>query len=171
MTRLFDLSAWVGRMLAGFCCILLALVAISTVIDVTIRELGFQSVVGRTAFAEWSLLYIATLGSPYLVRTSGHVFVDALLKTFPRPVRWVIEKLVYLLCIAICLYLAWYAGLIGYEGWLANDYEIRSFDMPRWLIHLPIMVGFVLMAVEFLRYLIGGASMYDQATGEQDAAL
>lgn len=171
MNRLFDLSGWACRVLAGVCCVLLAGVAIVTFVDVCLRELGFDSIVGRTAAAEWTLLYVACLGAPYLVRESGHIFVDALLQALPRRARTVLEKLIYLLCIVLCLYLGGYAVMLGYEGWVSGDYEVRSFDMPRWAIYLPMVIGFFLMVPEFLRYLLTDQSMYSRSAADQDAAL
>jgi len=171
MNALFSISERIGTFLAGVCCVILAFIAVSTVVDVTIRELGYQSFTGRTALAEWGLLYTSMLGAPYLVRTGGHVFVDALLQAMPSGVRLILEKLIYLLCICICVYLGVFSFQLGYEGWKSGDFEARSFDMPRWLIYLPLVIGFLLAAVEFLRYLIGHASMYNRKPTDQDAQL
>ena len=168
MTRLFDISEWLCKALAAICCVILAVIAVITVVDVVGRELGLQFV-GRVAISEYGLLYASMLGAPYLVRTGGHVFVDALLQNVPRAVRFVLEKAIYVLCIAICLYLGWVCLDLGIRAIRTSDFDSRSFDMPRWLIYLPMVAGFALAAVEFVRYLIGPASMYEQQ--DQDAAL
>ncbi len=168
MTRLFDITGWLCKALAAVCCVILAVIAAITVFDVVGRELGIQFV-GRVAISEYGLLYASMLGAPYLVRTGGHVFVDALLKNVPKVVRLVLEKAIYLLCIALCVYLGWVCLDLGIRAIQTNDFDSRSFDLPRWLIYLPMIVGFALAAVEFVRYLIGPESMYDQQ--DQDAAL
>lgn len=168
MIRLFDISGWISKALAVVCCVVLAVIAAITVIDVVAREIGVQ-LIGRVAVSEYGLLYAAMLGAPYLVRTGGHVFVDALLQGLPRAVRFLLEKAIYLLCIAICLYLGWFCLDLGYRALVTGDFDSRSFDMPRWLIYLPMVVGFFVCAVEFLRYLIGPSSMYERK--DQDAAL
>jgi TRAP-type C4-dicarboxylate transport system permease small subunit len=87
----------------------------------------------------------------------------------PRGGRLVLEKLIYLLCIAICLYLGWFCLDLGIRAISTGDFDSRSFDLPRWLIYLPMVIGFFVAAVEFVRYLIGPASMYEQP--EQEASL
>lgn len=97
---------------------------------------------------------------PWLVRTKGHVFVEFLRKALPAGGRVVLEKIVYAIAIALCLYLTYYAltGLIDAAN--TGAYETRTFDMPRWAIYLPITVGFFLSAIEWLRYLVGHDSLY-----------
>lgn len=168
MTRLFDFSGWISKALAVVCCAILAVIAVITVVDVIAREMNIQ-IIGRVAVSEYGLLYVAMLGAPYMVRTGGHVFVDALLQNLPRNGRLVLEKAIYILCIVLCLYLGWYCLDLGYRALMTGDFDSRSFDMPRWLIYLPMVIGFFVAAVEFLRYLIGPDSMYDQQ--DPDAAL
>ncbi len=168
MTRIFNVSGWICHALAVVCCVVLAVIAAITVIDVVAREFNVQ-IIGRVAISEYGLLYASMLGAPYLVRTGGHVFVDALLQNLPKAVRRALEKAIYVLCIAICLYLGWFCLDLGYRAILTGDFDSRSFDLPRWLIYLPMVIGFFVAAVEFLRYLIGPASMYDQR--DTDAAL
>lgn len=42
-----------------------------------------------------------------------------------------------------------------------GSFESRTFDMPKWAIFLPIFLGFAMSALEWLRFLITPASIYD----------
>jgi TRAP-type C4-dicarboxylate transport system permease small subunit len=50
-----------------------------------------------------------------------------------------------------------YATLFG-APWIlrvtltAQGLEIRSFEMPKWLVYAPLPLGFLLLAIEFLRH-------------------
>lgn len=67
----------------------------------------------------------------------------------------------YALCVAICVYLGTVAGASLVETARSGAFEMRTFDMPRWLIYLPMVIGLWLSALEFLRYLLGADSLYD----------
>jgi hypothetical protein len=41
-----------------------------------------------------------------------------------------------------------------------RDVDVRGVDMPYWTLFLPMPLGFLLVALEFLRYLIGPYSYY-----------
>ncbi len=62
--------------LAGLGAILLALMFVSGLIDVTLRELGYNPLQWYSAFTEYSLLFMTMMGGPWLVRIKGHVVVE-----------------------------------------------------------------------------------------------
>ena len=74
--------------------------------------------------------------------------------------RRVVEIGVYLLCIAICAHLGWVALQGAIASVRSGAYDVRTFDMPRWLIYAPMALGLWLSALEFLRYLLGHDSIY-----------
>lgn len=66
----------------------------------------------------------------------------------------------YAACTAICLYLGGVAFGSLLEAARTSAFEVRTFDMPRWVILLPIVIGLWLSSIEFLRYLLGLDSLY-----------
>ena len=163
LAKLGKLQLAAVRGLAGLSCALLAMLFCIIIYDVTVRTMGFGSPVWTSVLAAYSLLYIAMSAAPYLVRHSGHVFVEVLTSKLPEAVARPLEKLVYLACLALCITFAWLGGDIAYQTWLRGDEDLRSIAVPLWLQTAPLPVGFGLMAIEFLRYLIGRDSMYRNA--------
>jgi TRAP-type C4-dicarboxylate transport system permease small subunit len=53
----------------------------------------------------------------------------------------------------VCAVLAWYGGEITLQNFLQNEKDVRSFDMPRWMIVGWIPLSFLMMAIEFARFL------------------
>ena len=76
------------------------------------------------------------------------------------------DKLIFGLCALVSVVVAVLAGILAVEGALRGEVEMRSLDMPRWALFLPVTVGFAMMAVEFLRCLLRGDSM-SRAEAEQ----
>lgn len=159
MKTLFVASERISQLLLVITKLLLALIVVLVAADVVARNLA-RSLVWSVSFTEYLMIYMAFLPMPGLVRGKGHVCADFIRTSLPRAVRRFVERVVYVLCIAICLYLGW----VAFESLLASlrsgSYDVRTFDMPRWLIYLPMVIGMWLSAIEFLRYLLGSDSIY-----------
>jgi len=159
---------WSGRLsgaLAALTKILLALVVILVVVDITLRNVS-RPLAWSTSVVEYILIYVAFLSAPALVRGKGHVCADFLRSAIPAGPRRIIEKLVYAVCIALCLYLGALACTSALDSLRSGSYDVRTFDLPKWVIFLPMMLGLWLSALEFLRYLLGHDSIYAVAPTE-----
>ena len=63
-----------------------------------------------------------------------------------------------------------YYGLVEMVGAIASqEIDIRSIDMPKWILYAPFPLGFTLVAVEFLRYLLGFDTYYSSAMGASES--
>ena len=159
MKTLFGASAQISQWLLVISKLLLALIVILVAADVVARNLG-HPLVWSVSLTEYLMIYMAFLTMPGLVRGKGHVCADFIRTWLPLAVRRVVERGVYVLCIAICLHLGW----VAFESLLASlrsgSYDVRTFDMPKWLIYLPMVIGMWLSVIEFLRYLLGFDSIY-----------
>jgi TRAP-type C4-dicarboxylate transport system permease small subunit len=155
--------------LAGAGAVLLAVVFVSGLVDVTLRELGFKPLQWYSAFTEYSLLFMTMMGSPWLVRIKGHVVVESLAIAMPPSARWVMAKFAYLLCVLLSISFVWYGADKAIATFVSGELDIRSIDMPRWALYASIVVGFGLMGIEFLRYLLGFDSYYAGKIGSSES--
>lgn len=142
--------------MAWFAGALLAAMFVAIVIDVVLRNLGFQSSAHLFTFTEYALLMVPCFGAPWLVRERGHVFVEIGLNALPAPARRRAVVAIGVVCIGICGVLAWYGGEVTVRNYLRHDIDMRSFDAPRWLLVLCIPTSFLFMATEFARHLRRG---------------
>jgi len=133
----------------------LLMVAMMVVItlDVVLRNLGYQSSAHFFTFTEYALLVIPCMGAPWLAREKGHIYVEILLMSLPPRARGALTMLIGLICIAVCLVIAWYGFEVTIQNYLQNEKDVRSLDMPRWMIVGWIPVSFLMMAIEFARFL------------------
>ncbi len=132
------------------------LVAVFLVIvwDVSVRALGFQPPYWTTPFTEYAMLYAAMLAAPWLVRKRGHIAVDALAKFAPGSIRAALDVLVCLLCIAVSLLLVYYSADLVLSTARAKEMDIRSANLPRWILFAIMPPCFLLVASEFARLLV-----------------
>lgn len=159
LARLFAASGAVAQALALVVKVLLALIVLLVAADVAARNLA-KPLTWSVSLTEYLLIYITFLPLPALARSKGHVCADFIRTALPRGVQRVVETGVYLLCLTICIYLGWVALQGVVDSVRSGAYDVRTFDMPRWLIYAPMVVGLWLSALEFLRYLLGRDSIY-----------
>jgi TRAP-type C4-dicarboxylate transport system permease small subunit len=118
-----------------------------------LRNLGYQSSAHFFTFTEYALLMVPCLGAPWLVREKGHIYVEILLMSVGAKARARLTVAIGLLCIAVCLVLAWYGLGITWQDYVRAEKDVRSLDMPRWLVVMWIPIAFLGMAAEFARFL------------------
>ncbi|MEC7490611.1 MAG: TRAP transporter small permease [Pseudomonadota bacterium] len=149
--------------------ILLAVVFVGIILDVTIRSIGFNSLQWYSAIAEYSLFFCTMFAAPYLVRHKGHVVVESLRLAMPPVIRVVLGKVVYAVCIFLSLLFVYYGLLEVIDAVETGEEDLRSIDMPKWLLMIPFPIGFTLVAIEFLRYLIGFDTYYSDKVGSGES--
>jgi C4-dicarboxylate transporter, DctQ subunit len=140
------------------------------VADVALRNLGYQSSAHFFSFTEYFLLLIPLFGAPWLVREKGHIYIELVIATLPPRAERALVRAVVVLCIVVAGILAWYGGAITLQDYAGNEKDVRSFDMPRWMLTASMPLSFGMMAVEFLRLLVRGESPYGSGlvkTGEE----
>lgn len=139
--------------MAALAAFLMAAMMVVICVDVVLRNLGYQSSAHFFTFTEYALLMVPCMGAPWLVREKGHIYVEILLMTLGPRARSRMTMGIGLLCIALCLVLAWYGFGITFRDFVNAEKDVRSLDMPRWMVVGWIPLAFLLMAVEFARFL------------------
>ncbi|MFM1924183.1 MAG: hypothetical protein RL019_2023 [Pseudomonadota bacterium] len=154
--KLFDALVYAMAGLAG---VLLLTMMVLIVSDIALRQLGSSVSAHFFAFTEYLLLLIPLLGGPWLVREKAHVTVEVLLITLPVAARERLMRVLCVLCLITCGVLAWFGLQITIQAYVQADMDMRSFDMPRWVLLAFMPLSFGMMAFEFLRLLQRGEPM------------
>ena len=139
--------------MAGVAAFLLVAMMVVITLDVVIRNLGYQSSAHFFTFTEYALLIVPCMGAPWLAREKGHIYVEILLMSLQERTRARMTVLVGAICVAVCLVIAWFGFQVALNDYLQNEKDVRSMDMPRWMIVGWIPVSFLMMAIEFARFL------------------
>lgn len=168
VARAYDALLYGMAILAG---ILMASMMIAITVDVLLRNLGYQSSAHLFTFTEYALLIVPCLGSPWLVREKGHIYVEILLMTCTRAARRRMSVLIGLACVAVCAVLAWYGLTVTLRNYKLRDIDVRSMDMPRWMIVQFIPLAFGMMAIEFARFLWRGEDFLGVLGGQAEGVL
>ena len=121
--------------------------------EVTVRWLGFRPPVWPVAISEYTMLYATVLAAPWVLRRAEHIQVTTLVAILPPRLRAALGRVVCCVGMVVCLTVAWYALRVTLT---AQGLEIRSFEMPKWILYASLPLGFLLLAVEFARHMWRG---------------
>ena len=160
--RLIDRACEILAVLAG---IYLVVIMLGIVFNATARTAGFSGSSHIFTFAEFGLLYIVMAASPWLVREKGHVFIELLTAAVPRALQRPFSRCVSALCIVICLVLVWYTFGATMKAHKFGDAEMRSLDMPKYLLLGAMPICFALMAAQFARFVFGPDTLHSGQAG------
>lgn len=158
--RILDLVCGFLAILAG---IYLVGIMFGIVFNALARTAGFSGSSHIFTFAEFGLLYIVMAASPWLVRERGHVFIELISAALPGALKRPYSRAISVLCVIICAALVWYTWGATAKAWQYDDAEMRSLDMPKYLLLGAMPICFALMALQFMRFVFGSETLH---TGE-----
>jgi TRAP-type C4-dicarboxylate transport system permease small subunit len=138
---------------------------VSVVVSVAMRNFGVQPFAWLFTSAEYGLLYMTMLGAPWLVRERGHVHIELVTAALPPAVRRLVSRGVALACVAVSLALAWYGLQLFLTNIERNDYDVRAYFYPRWMLTISFPIAFSLMAIEFSRFVFGRELLHSGEAG------
>jgi C4-dicarboxylate transporter DctQ subunit len=138
------------------------------VIDVLMRISGFDPFIFIMTTIEYIFLWFTMLAAPYLLRIKGHVFIDAVTQFLPPTIKTAVAKLVYMLCIVGCCIYGYHLVILLVESLQSGELDMRSFEIPIWILFVPMPLCFFMCVIEFLRYLVGFDDMYSQKIEERE---
>jgi len=168
MRPLMTAYDWLTSVLAVVAGLIMVSIFFGVILDVTIRDFGYQSPRAIQPLAEFGLLYITMLGSPWLLRRKGMIIVESLRMALPSKARRVCEIAVYVACTTVCAILTWYAMYQLIESWQTSAADQRAITVPLVYAYAPMALGFFLMGVEFLHLLLSGDTIYGQSASDRE---
>jgi len=136
------------------------------VIDVTVRALGYRPPAFTVGVVEYLALYFTMFAAPYLVRVKGHIYIQTLVMRVSGPAQKVLRRVIYSISIAACGLFAGVALLVLLEKLESGDIDMRGINFPGWLIVAPLVFGYAMVSLEFVRALV-----LDEALGEGGEGL
>lgn len=138
---------------------------IAVILSVGMRNLGLQPWAWLFTSTEYALLYMTMLGAPWLVREKGHVHIELVTAVLPPALRRIVSRGVALACVLVSLVLAWKGFDLLQTNIARNDYDVRAYYFPRWILTLSFPICFGLMAVEFSRFVFGEELLHSGEAG------
>lgn len=156
-TLLYAMAAVAGAMLLWL--------MVSVVTSVVMRNAGMQPFAWLFTSSEYALLYMTMLGAPWLVREKGHVHIELLTSALPARAQDIVSRLVAVACVLVSVVLAWKGAELMMTNIARNDYDVRAYYFPRWILTASFPLSFSVMAIEFARFVVGRETLHSGRAG------
>ena len=170
MNRIADIYLRFLELLKALSGVVIFCVFLLIVSDVVVRSVGLQTWQASSVLAEYGLLWFTMLAAPWLLRSKAHVFIDAITQFLPPTAKQVLAKFVYLTSAFFSFVVFYYSLRLMIDAIAEEQIDIRAVDMPLWTLLAPIPLCFLLLTIEFLRFLLGFDSMYGSRTDVKEGA-
>jgi len=160
--------AWLDRLtniLAILAGVYLVWIFLAIVFQVFARSVFLYGSSHIFTFIEYGLLYITMAGAPWLVREKGHVYIEILTAAVSEQVRPILSRAVVGLVILICVIITYYGIEVTIRAFVRDEMDMRSLDMPRWMLMISMPICFGLMSLQFLRFVIGPETLHSGEAG------
>ncbi|QDL90329.1 TRAP transporter small permease [Paroceanicella profunda] len=167
MSMLITAVDLISRFLFLLAILITAALVFIVTYDVGARNLGLTPPNWAVNTVEYGMLHITFLALPWLVRTRGHVCVELVLTYLPARARTAWELALHAISALICFYLAYRSGLSLADTIAKGSYEVRSFDMPMWMLFASMPAGFLLGGLQFVAFPLRGDSFFAGAAAEK----
>lgn len=150
--RLWGYLLW---LLMAIAAIYVGAIMLLIVYVTVFRAAGWSYTPYANIAIEYGFVYILFLGSPWLIRQRGHIYIELLTAAISERARLWLSRAIVIAGAVICFVWTWYTWGLFVERW--NDTmsfdELRAqFNIRLWLSTIAFPIGFFLMGVEFLRF-------------------
>lgn len=139
--------------LAIVCAAIAALLILASVAVITwmvvYRAMG-NSTYWEIEFAVFMMVGALFLGSPYCLKTHGHVGVDLLSHYLPQRARKALAVVVGVVGFLVCAYLAYAGGVLTLEAFEKAERTQSTWAPFKWPLYLTMPVGMLLTALQYV---------------------
>ncbi|WP_238944657.1 TRAP transporter small permease [Allofranklinella schreckenbergeri] len=145
---------WYGRLMqacGALAALLFGAMGVLIASDVVLRNLGLHWIVASTEISEYMLMVATFIAAPWLLYHNGHIRIDLLVQKLP--LRWALrlELLCDALAFAVCAVLAWQSVRVARDAAQQGAMVFKEWMFPEWWLSVPLLLGAVLLAMEFAR--------------------
>ncbi|GAA3525976.1 TRAP transporter small permease [Zobellella aerophila] len=134
--------------------IMFAGMAVLVCSDIVLRNLTDISLAWTTEASEYLLMSATMLAAPWLLYCGDHIRIDISLRMMPPRWRMFFERGSDLLGSIICAVLTWYSVMVTLDSAEQGGLIFKVLVFPEWWLNLPMIFGFTLLTLEFMRRLL-----------------
>lgn len=146
--RAFDCIIDIGGVIAA---VLLIAVMLATTVKVIFRYGLREGLIGVDQIGGTMLLYISMLCAAWVLRRNEHVTIDLLLSHVGPRARWLLTVVSAFAGVAVCLVVTVFGTLEVIDSIRTGVRIPAEIEMPRAVNLIVIPIGFLLLALQFLR--------------------
>ncbi len=153
MGKLID---YVSKLFAVVAGILLVLVTVFIGYVILARILGISSPAWIVQFTEYALLWITFLGTAWVLSRGRHVSIDLITSRLTPRGKVVLDIAHSLVGCGVCVVLCWFGFVTTWSMFERGVTDVQVVDVAKYQVVLIIPLGFLLLALQFLRKMLMG---------------
>lgn len=146
---------WVLHAGAVVAALLLGALALLVTGDVVARNVGLGTLPWIIEVSEYSLPLATFLVAPWLLCRSEHVRLDTLITALPPAAGRVLERIADGVGLLICAVFVVFGAEAIASSARQGSMVIKAIVFPEWWLYAPVPVCFALLAIEFVRRMLG----------------
>jgi TRAP-type C4-dicarboxylate transport system permease small subunit len=169
-------AAWESLIaaLAFLAALSMGTMAVWITYEVLMRYFLERPTIWAVDLSEYTMLWAAFLGAPWVLRREGHVRVEVFIERMSTRRQRGLGVLTSVLGAVVCAIFTWQSAVTVWDFYVRGIVVAREWQVPQWLLYLVIPLGGALLTVEFVcrarRYRQGRegeASFVQQAAEER----
>jgi TRAP-type C4-dicarboxylate transport system permease small subunit len=134
--------------------LMFAAMALLVCADIALRNMTSFSLPWTVEASEYLLMTATMLVAPWLLYCGDHIRIDLALQLMSPRWRGLFERGLCLLGAVICAVLSWYSLEVTLDTARQGGLVFKVLVFPQWWLNLPMIAGFVLLTIEFVRRLV-----------------
>jgi TRAP-type C4-dicarboxylate transport system permease small subunit len=131
--------------------VILAALVVCVSVEVVMRYLLGQPTRWVNEFSEYSLLWIAFLAGPWVLREEAHVKVEMLTDALSPEWRHKFHVVTSIVGALICALFCWVSMAYVLEVYGTGEFLFRAVQLPKWAVMAIMPPGLLLLAIQFMR--------------------
>jgi TRAP-type C4-dicarboxylate transport system permease small subunit len=139
--------------LSDFCAYFAALALVAATL-IVVWMVGYRAMGNSTYWeieaATYLIVATVLIGSPYCLKTRGHIGVDLVSEWLGPGGRRVLTRVLGVAGLAVCAYLAWQGFELALDAWEKKETSGSSWNPPRWPFFSLMPIGLGLTALQYL---------------------
>ncbi|WP_168215585.1 TRAP transporter small permease subunit [Marinobacter confluentis] len=151
--RLMDTASIATAYLAGA---LLFIGVLSVVHMVFVRYVMGESTIWQTEFTTFAISASMLLGTPYVLKTGGHVAVTVLPDALSGLPKFLMQLAASLVGLAFCIALSFGSWYYFYEAYAFEWTSGTVWNPPLWPAILPVAIGATLLSLQYVAEILRG---------------
>jgi TRAP-type C4-dicarboxylate transport system permease small subunit len=149
LVRIFQILRNIGKYMGGLFFSALILLVLAEVIC---RAVFSAPIYGSDEISSYLLVWTVLVSASYAARSGGHLSLEWLQALLPRKVKYLLQVLVHISAVAV-FGIATASSFL--TTWKNADTTISSLDLPFLGVFVPIVVGFLMLTLEYSVQLVG----------------
>jgi C4-dicarboxylate transporter, DctQ subunit len=148
------LTGRIFQVMAGIAALLIIFTVLSISCEVVLRYCFKKPLSWTVEVTEYLQVYMTFFSAAWILRHGGHVRFEILINSVSPRLAGVFFLVASLLGFVSCGLLTIFSAWVTWEQLISHTPVIKTLQIPKWLVLLPIPIGCAFLTLEFLMKMI-----------------